>query len=63
MARMRNKQKLYNKLNISKSKSDMKISRDNSPEKMNNYSDKQGELNIDLMNVKSTITIPNHLYE
>ena len=43
----------------------MKVERDNSQEKLNNYSDKLEQLNLDLLNVKSNvnITIPNHLYE
>ena len=44
---------------------ELKVDRDNSPEKLNNYSDKPEQLNLDLLNVKSNvnITIPSHLYE
>lgn len=67
MARMRNKQQLYKKLNITtdQQNQEMKVDRDNSQEKLNNYSDKPEQLNLDLFNVKSNIniTIPSHLYE
>ena len=67
MARIRNKQQLYKKLNINmqQQNQELKVDRDNSPEKLNNYSDKPEQLNLDLLNVKSNvnITIPNHLYE